>query len=479
MLLFVFSISFVFSYGKLFVSLTFDDTLQDHINFAPLLETNGIRGTFYINSGRLTSSKTLFEYGTIGDFLNLQSRGHEIGGHTIDHSDLRLLNETERYYQVCTDLQNLLNYNFDIKSFAFPFSSNYIGSNDLLQTCGYNIGRISNGIQIYPDCTGCPLAITLPITDNLNLRAISHRTKYTTEQLLQNTDASSPVVQSTSYFLLIYVFHRIRENISDIYTITPYNFTDFINTLSIREDISIVTISQIFSQTNYEDLFVKHLKQNRVDFSSSISSLSSTSISSISSSTSTSTLSSTSISSSTFPSTFTTSISSSTFPSTNQTTSINPINPNDNRLSLSEIVSVVIGSCAGIIIIGIIIFIALNRYKRKITSLKKENNNNPQLKYYQSKFNVIYNSNGIHSNENHSNENHSNIIPQSDIEKIIDELRTENIENTEVVIQVSSTDSEELSNKEESTNNKGSTNKEESTNNKESTNNDELEEIII
>jgi peptidoglycan-N-acetylglucosamine deacetylase len=64
----------------MFVSLTFDDALEAHLDAAmPILEQHGLRGTFYVNIGA-TAFTTRQR-----DWVAAAERGHELGNHTIFH----------------------------------------------------------------------------------------------------------------------------------------------------------------------------------------------------------------------------------------------------------------------------------------------------------------------------------------------------------------------------------------------------------
>lgn len=66
--------------GKILVSLTFDDALDEHLDVAmPLLEQHGLRGTFYVNVGCESFTRRHREWSAAA------ARGHELGNHTVFH----------------------------------------------------------------------------------------------------------------------------------------------------------------------------------------------------------------------------------------------------------------------------------------------------------------------------------------------------------------------------------------------------------
>src|SRR5262245_50344537 len=64
--------------GHTVVSLTFDDSLADQNQTGAMLAQRGMRGTYYVNSGRVG----LAGYLTQSQLRSLANAGHEIAGHT-------------------------------------------------------------------------------------------------------------------------------------------------------------------------------------------------------------------------------------------------------------------------------------------------------------------------------------------------------------------------------------------------------------
>ena len=65
---------------KCAVVLTYDDAINEHLdNAAPLLDSLGLKATFYI-TGFSTSMQS-----RLPDWRNLATRGHELGNHTLYH----------------------------------------------------------------------------------------------------------------------------------------------------------------------------------------------------------------------------------------------------------------------------------------------------------------------------------------------------------------------------------------------------------
>ncbi|HCL92065.1 MAG TPA: hypothetical protein DIC50_04685 [Verrucomicrobia subdivision 3 bacterium] len=68
------------SHAPVLVSLTFDDSVDSHLDLAaPLLEQLGVRGTFFVYLGSHSFTHRNRQW------RRLALRGHELGNHTIFH----------------------------------------------------------------------------------------------------------------------------------------------------------------------------------------------------------------------------------------------------------------------------------------------------------------------------------------------------------------------------------------------------------
>jgi peptidoglycan/xylan/chitin deacetylase (PgdA/CDA1 family) len=164
----------------LVVSLTFDDTFAPQLPAAAILEAHGLRGTFYVNSPRLhdgAANGASSLYMSIQSALELQERGHEIGGHTLSHPLLSTLPESEREREIAGDRAQLLSLGLEARSFAYPSGDAETASDpalgrsvlDVARTSGYSSGRDTNGFSL-SNCNAGPE--TLPPLDAFRLRSI-------------------------------------------------------------------------------------------------------------------------------------------------------------------------------------------------------------------------------------------------------------------------------------------------------------------
>jgi peptidoglycan/xylan/chitin deacetylase (PgdA/CDA1 family) len=74
-------------------TFTFDDGFLSQFNYAaPILDSYGFKGTFFIISGSMTDDLPgIWRYGTWNQFRSMSLDGHEIGSHTVKHLDLTTL----------------------------------------------------------------------------------------------------------------------------------------------------------------------------------------------------------------------------------------------------------------------------------------------------------------------------------------------------------------------------------------------------
>ena len=120
------------------VTLSFDDTFSDSYQAGAMLEQRAMRGVFYVNAPRFTRGQRFM---TLQQVLDLQTRGHEIGGHTLDHAHLPALTVDNQHVEICNDRFALLGDGLMIRDFAYPFGEATADTEQAVQDCGYNSAR--------------------------------------------------------------------------------------------------------------------------------------------------------------------------------------------------------------------------------------------------------------------------------------------------------------------------------------------------
>lgn len=295
----------------LFITLSFDDNLIEHYQAAQLLEDHGMRGTFYVNSGRLSTTSTYMSRSQVQD---LESRGHEIGGHTINHRNLQTSSTSVRRQQICDDKENLERLGLTVSSFAFPFGADFNNAEQIFKECDYKTARDSGGIQTPTSCSGCPSFLNLPLTEPFAIRSISYRVDTGNEPIIQIINTGINDVKSQNrYGWLIFIFHEIGNLPNNPTSITLENYEKLVQHIYSLDDVAVVKTDQLIEETDFRRLF----SQNRINATTSASTSTTTSTTS----TSTSTTSSTS----TTTTSTTTSSTSTTTPEITTTTEITDI----------------------------------------------------------------------------------------------------------------------------------------------------------
>jgi peptidoglycan/xylan/chitin deacetylase (PgdA/CDA1 family) len=127
------------------VSLTFDDGTASQYGAAQMLADHDMDGTFYVNTGPIDRQEGgTLTWAQLGD---IQSLGHDVGGHTMDHVNIKSTTDYDlKYHQVCDDRARLQAQGFNPLSFAYPFAAFDATSEDIVRMCGYQTGRTGGSL---------------------------------------------------------------------------------------------------------------------------------------------------------------------------------------------------------------------------------------------------------------------------------------------------------------------------------------------
>jgi peptidoglycan/xylan/chitin deacetylase (PgdA/CDA1 family) len=106
------------------IALTFDDGYLEHFRVAQVLNSLGVRGTFFLISGQeswnghplLTRKKELIH--------RMYLMKHEIGSHTVSHPNMTTLREEEVLQELAESKQRLEEITgSEVRGFAYPYGS--------------------------------------------------------------------------------------------------------------------------------------------------------------------------------------------------------------------------------------------------------------------------------------------------------------------------------------------------------------------
>jgi peptidoglycan/xylan/chitin deacetylase (PgdA/CDA1 family) len=142
------------------VILNFDDVYKSqYTNAKPILDKYGYKATFYIVCNYVgrgeeeqdnPNARMSWE-----NITSLYKEGHDIGSHTMDHSDLVEMSEKEIEYEVGESKQCLLDHGINPISFAYPYNG---GSEDEavvnIVAKYYDLARTANYALMYLHCDG-------------------------------------------------------------------------------------------------------------------------------------------------------------------------------------------------------------------------------------------------------------------------------------------------------------------------------------
>lgn len=220
------------------VALTFDDGTADHLAAAKMLSRRGLKGTFYVNSGRLGGRGFL----SVAALRSIAKLGHEIGGHTLTHPHLPDQLERMQQTEICDDRRALLDLGFEVRSFAYPFGDYDEASKLLAMRCGYTTARGINGLYRPDSCRSCPVAETLPPADLAAVRATSQTRLPRTADTLEDFVTRA---QDRGRGLVTFVFHEIRNNPKDQYATAPKELAAFLDWLAKQKKAGKVTVRTI------------------------------------------------------------------------------------------------------------------------------------------------------------------------------------------------------------------------------------------
>ncbi|GGK22315.1 hypothetical protein GCM10010124_13490 [Pilimelia terevasa] len=212
------------------VSLTFDDGVKNHLTeAAPLLNARGMKGTFYVNSGRVGAAGFLSQ----DDLEALVAQGHEIGGHTTDHVDLPTLVTDDQKREICDDRVNLIQRGFQVKSLAYPYGDADGTTQAVAAKCGYNSARTVGGIVSPNTCATCPKSEKMPAQNAFMTRA-SDSIKDTTTLAELKSYVTNAEQDGGGWVQL--VLHHVCANVcGGTYTISPTLFGQFLDWLNARK----------------------------------------------------------------------------------------------------------------------------------------------------------------------------------------------------------------------------------------------------
>ena len=227
------------------VSLTFDDGQASHYSTLPMLQSRGMKGTFYINSDLVGDSSY---YMTWPQIQELYAAGNEIGGHTLTHVNLNNVSVSTATREVCDDRTNLVDRGLGpVTSFAYPYAAANSTSQSVVESCGYASGRGVGSLR--DDCGGCAYAETVPPANPYRLRTALDATSSTTLAQLQTVVVNA---ENNGGGWVPLVFHGVCSSCTGSNSFSPATFTAFLDWLQQRSSSGTVvrTVGEVMGGTS-------------------------------------------------------------------------------------------------------------------------------------------------------------------------------------------------------------------------------------
>lgn len=228
------------------VSLTFDNEWANQMTAAQDLHAAGMAGTWYVISGWIGTNNFL----SLSQLQTMASWGDEIGGKTVDNTDLTTTSAAEGQRETCLGRDVLMNDGFTVTDFAYPFADVNSTAESEVQSCGMNSGRnvgninsLESGGCKFPNC---PYAETIPPADPYNFNTPD---AITTKTSVANVENEISQAENNGGGWLVYTFHTIcvqgTASCDPVYSWTPSQFLALVTWLKTQPSVSVKTVNQV------------------------------------------------------------------------------------------------------------------------------------------------------------------------------------------------------------------------------------------
>jgi peptidoglycan/xylan/chitin deacetylase (PgdA/CDA1 family) len=206
------------------VSLTFDDGIANQytLAFQNALQPHHMTGTFFVNTNSINQGLAAGAM-SWSQLTSLNNAGNEIGGHTLDESNLTTDDTQTATTEVCQDRQNLLNHGFYPTSLAYPFGAYNATAESIVAGCGYTSGRAAGGVDVNGPGAGPVYAENLPPKDSLATRTVYNAAVNGTAPMLTSSGMEAAITgaaQNGGGWIQL-VFHQICSQALD-----PNNYSN-------------------------------------------------------------------------------------------------------------------------------------------------------------------------------------------------------------------------------------------------------------
>jgi len=228
--------------GATVVSLEFDDATSDQLAGVQLAAAYGMKVTLFAPSGLLGTPGFIDP----GQLSELEARGNEIGGHTVDHKDLSQLPPAEQRHQICDDRTALEADGVKVTDFAYPSGNWTAETPGIVRACGYESARDDGGLRSEGGCTGsCPAVESIPPADPYETRTIFPVLSTTSLSTIESYITRAEALGGGWVQL---VFHRVCDG-CDLYSVSEGTLNGFLGWLAARSATGtrVETVRQVIN----------------------------------------------------------------------------------------------------------------------------------------------------------------------------------------------------------------------------------------
>jgi peptidoglycan/xylan/chitin deacetylase (PgdA/CDA1 family) len=220
-------------FNRALVSVTFDDGwTNQYTNAYPVMQKNGLTGTYYIISGELADQP---DYMSVAQIKKLYASGNEIGSHSITHPDLTLVTKARLIKEMATSKSTLqTKIGAPVTNFAYPFGA-------------YNSATIAAGKDYYRSQRSVNGGLNTK--DSLDLTQLKIHEVDSNITNAQVKDWVDTAVAQHAWLILVY--HEVANTPIDptdgLYTTTPADFATQMTYLK-STGVTVKTVNQALDE---------------------------------------------------------------------------------------------------------------------------------------------------------------------------------------------------------------------------------------
>ncbi len=208
------------------VSLSFDDSsYSQYQNAFPVMQANGLKGTFYVITSNLLNPSDSWSFHT-AEALQMQAAGNEIGSHSRTHPHLTQLSELQLTSEISGSKSDLFGAGIaPANAFAYPYGEYNQTVIQSVKNAGYTNARsVESGFNTKD-------------TDKYVLKTMEVSNVTSPTQVMQWVEQAK-----TNKTWLVLMFHQIIDN-GGTYSTSPANFQAM--AVGIKNSgIKVVTVSE-------------------------------------------------------------------------------------------------------------------------------------------------------------------------------------------------------------------------------------------